>query len=247
MGYKATREPPRRTVRERTLPPRAAARAGDHRAPLLPEPLRNRGTRTRSVVDRTGHQPDHHRRVPGGEDPLPAGLPRAAPPGASRDDGKPRCVACYMCATICPAQCIYIEAGEYQTRVGRTPPSLASSRSTPPQFVIDELRCIVCGLCVDACPKDAIRMDTYEHTPSLSTPGRASCTTSPSCSRGRRCRTSPTRGTSGPTPRSRTTSTWSRTPASARGSSVQPKAPEHHAPRTIVSTDQPVPVVKFLK
>ena len=88
------------------------------------------------------------------------GLHRLVP----REDGKPRCVACYMCATICPAQCIYIEAGEYDPA-----DEAAESRvieKYPRQFVIDELRCIVCGLCVDACPKDAIRMDTYMHTPS---------------------------------------------------------------------------------
>ncbi|MFZ5438711.1 MAG: NuoI/complex I 23 kDa subunit family protein [Myxococcota bacterium] len=88
------------------------------------------------------------------------GLHRLVP----REDGKPRCVACYMCATICPAQCIYIEAGEYDEN-----DEAAESRvieKYPKQFVIDELRCIVCGLCVDACPKDAIRMDTYMHTPS---------------------------------------------------------------------------------
>ncbi len=88
------------------------------------------------------------------------GLHRLVP----REDGKPRCVACYMCATICPAQCIYIEAGEYET----TDPATESRviEKFPTQFVIDELRCIVCGFCVDACPKDAIRMDTYTHTPS---------------------------------------------------------------------------------
>jgi NADH-quinone oxidoreductase subunit I len=88
------------------------------------------------------------------------GLHRLVP----REDGKPRCVACYLCATICPAQCIYIEAGEYDLD-----DDAAESRvieKYPRQFVIDELRCIVCGLCVDACPKDAIRMDTYMHTPS---------------------------------------------------------------------------------
>jgi NADH-quinone oxidoreductase subunit I len=69
-----------------------------------------------------------------------------------------------MCATVCPAQCIYIEAGEYEPA-----DAFAESRvieKFPTTFVIDELRCIVCGLCVEACPKDAIRMDTSKHAPS---------------------------------------------------------------------------------
>lgn len=90
------------------------------------------------------------------------GLHRLVPREDNPD--KPRCVACYMCATICPAQCIYIEAGEYEADDGS--PESRVIEKYPRQFVIDELRCIVCGLCVDACPKDAIRMDTYTHTPS---------------------------------------------------------------------------------
>src|SRR5713226_647992 len=88
------------------------------------------------------------------------GLHRLVP----REDGKPRCVACYMCATVCPAQCIYIEAGEYDP----ADPSAESRviEKFPTKFVIDELRCIVCGFCVEACPKDAIRMDTGIHAPS---------------------------------------------------------------------------------
>ena len=115
------------------------------------------------VVNRTGTSLVSTVQYPEEKIPYPEGyrgLHRLVP----REDGKPRCVACYMCATICPAQCIYIEAGEY-------PESDAAVESRviekfPTAFVIDELRCIVCGLCVDACPKDAIRMDTYTHTPS---------------------------------------------------------------------------------
>jgi NADH-quinone oxidoreductase subunit I len=114
------------------------------------------------VVDRTGmslmttvEYPEEKPIYPEGY----RGLHRLVP----RDDGKPRCVACYMCATICPAQCIYIEAGEYETGADS---ESAVIEKYPTQFVIDELRCIVCGLCVEACPKDAIRMDTYMHTPS---------------------------------------------------------------------------------
>jgi NADH-quinone oxidoreductase subunit I len=76
----------------------------------------------------------------------------------TRQDGSMRCVACLCCSTACPAQCIFIEAGEY-------PPGDARRgyERYPVKFVVDELRCIFCGYCVEACPCDAIRMDTGMH------------------------------------------------------------------------------------
>ncbi len=75
-----------------------------------------------------------------------------------REDESPRCVACLCCSTACPAQCIYIEAGEYP----EGDPKRGYERY-PVKFVIDELRCVFCGYCVEACPCDAIRMDTGKH------------------------------------------------------------------------------------
>jgi NADH-quinone oxidoreductase subunit I len=75
-----------------------------------------------------------------------------------REGGEPRCVACLCCSTACPAQCIFIEAGEYPEGDKRR-----GYERFPVKFVIDELRCIFCGYCVEACPCDAIRMDTGAH------------------------------------------------------------------------------------
>lgn len=67
----------------------------------------------------------------------------------AREDGTPKCVACYMCATVCPAECIYIEAGERPEK---------KIEKYPTRFEIDLLRCVFCGFCVDACPEEAIIM-----------------------------------------------------------------------------------------
>jgi NADH-quinone oxidoreductase chain I len=67
------------------------------------------------------------------------------------ENGRIRCVACMLCATVCPSQCIYIEPGEDE------------EGKYPEIYRIDLGRCIFCGLCVEACPKDAITMTTKSY------------------------------------------------------------------------------------
>jgi NADH-quinone oxidoreductase subunit I len=68
-----------------------------------------------------------------------------------RADDSVACVACFMCATACPADCIFIEATERDDN---------KDEKMPSAFAIDTLECVFCGFCVEACPCDAIRMDT---------------------------------------------------------------------------------------
>ena len=76
-------------------------------------------------------------------------------------EGRVRCVACYMCATACPAHCIDIVAAP-------SPPNWKDREKYPETFVIDELRCIYCGMCEEACPVDAIELTTLYDLTGLS-------------------------------------------------------------------------------
>jgi NADH-quinone oxidoreductase subunit I len=70
------------------------------------------------------------------------------------EEGRVKCVACFMCSTACPARCIHIEAAESPWE---------DREKYPAKFDIDELRCIYCGMCEEACPVDAIELThTYD-------------------------------------------------------------------------------------
>ena len=84
------------------------------------------------------------------------GMNRATYKGVHRlnkdEEGRVKCVACFMCSTACPARCIHIEAAE-------DPPG-PTGKKCPAKF--RHLRriaaCIYCGMCEEACPVDAIEM-----------------------------------------------------------------------------------------
>ncbi len=67
------------------------------------------------------------------------------------ENGLEKCVACFLCAAACPANCIYIEAAE-NTAEKRVSGAERYARV----YNIDYNRCIFCGYCVEACPTDAI-------------------------------------------------------------------------------------------
>jgi NADH-quinone oxidoreductase subunit I len=78
----------------------------------------------------------------------------------NRDErGRVKCVACYMCATACPAHCIDIVAA---------PSPWPDREKYPEMFAIDELRCIYCGMCEEACPVDAIELTSLYDLTGLS-------------------------------------------------------------------------------
>jgi NADH-quinone oxidoreductase subunit I len=67
-----------------------------------------------------------------------------------RTTGDAKCVACMLCPTICPSQCIHVEGEE-----------LPDGRSHAKSFDLDLARCIFCGLCEEVCPVAAIVMTRF--------------------------------------------------------------------------------------
>ena len=68
----------------------------------------------------------------------------------SNAEGKTNCVACELCARICPCRCITVVPHEDE-----------DGERHPSAFDIDLGRCLFCGLCEDACPADAIALGRH--------------------------------------------------------------------------------------
>jgi len=82
---------------------------------------------------------------------------RGVPALVKDQDGREKCVACYMCQWVCPPLAITIEAAAYPDDH-----PLQHIEKYPEKFEINMLRCIYCGLCEEACPEEAIFMSkTY--------------------------------------------------------------------------------------
>ena len=131
---------------------------GRAEASYLPEVFRGLGTTLKHIVGSANRGPRNkafeypeERR----EDMpvLEGGLYRGNYRGVHRlnrdEEGRVKCVACFMCATACPADCIHI--------IGDEAP-WDDREKYPVRFDIDELRCIYCGMCEEACPVDAIEL-----------------------------------------------------------------------------------------
>ncbi len=69
------------------------------------------------------------------------------------EEGLELCIGCHMCAVVCPATAIYLEAEENTEQDRRS-----GGERYAKVYQIDYLRCIFCGFCVDACPTDALVM-----------------------------------------------------------------------------------------
>ena len=131
---------------------------GPLEATFLPEVFKGLGTTMRHILgsmfrgpmNKTFCYPEERReQMPVVEGGLNRGNYRGVHRLNRDEQGRVKCVACFMCATACPAECIHIIGGEAPWD---------DREKYPKRFDIDELRCIYCGMCEEACPVDAIEL-----------------------------------------------------------------------------------------
>lgn len=69
---------------------------------------------------------------------------------AVHEDGRAKCVACGLCPTVCPVNCIKLVPAEDE-----------NGERYAAIFEIDEFRCIFCGYCQEVCPVEAIHLGVH--------------------------------------------------------------------------------------
>jgi NADH-quinone oxidoreductase subunit I len=69
---------------------------------------------------------------------------------ATREDGRSKCVACGLCPTVCPANCIKLVPAEDE-----------NGERYAAVYEINEFRCIFCGYCQEVCPVEAIHLGVH--------------------------------------------------------------------------------------
>ncbi|MCZ7610393.1 MAG: NADH-quinone oxidoreductase subunit NuoI [Ignavibacterium sp.] len=79
---------------------------------------------------------------------IPPASYRGRPILVMEKNGEERCVACGLCARVCPPLAIEVQASETENEKERY----------PVRFEINMLRCIFCGFCEEVCPEEAIIM-----------------------------------------------------------------------------------------
>jgi len=72
---------------------------------------------------------------------------RGIPALVKDQNGREKCVACYLCQFVCPPRAITIKAAEMPGN---------PVEKFPEEFEINMLRCIYCGYCEEVCPEQAI-------------------------------------------------------------------------------------------
>lgn len=81
---------------------------------------------------------------------------RGIPALVKDQNGRTKCVACFLCQWVCPPRAITIQARELQS---------SNVEKGPEEFEINMLRCIMCGYCEEVCPEEAIFLtQEYELT-----------------------------------------------------------------------------------
>lgn len=71
-----------------------------------------------------------------------------------KETGREKCIACGLCAAVCPSKCIYINTNENE-----------DGKKFAERYDIEVLRCVYCAFCVEACPVGAVVLtEHYEYS-----------------------------------------------------------------------------------